>query len=133
MNDVNHCISKALVNSNPERSLFVIEDLTNIRSATELVRAKDKYIRVSWSYCDLEKKLSYKALKHNQLIRKVNPAFTSQTCPKCGHTEKANRNKNKHIFCCCNCNYRSNDDRIGAMNLHRMGIDLLVPDAVVTE
>lgn len=34
---------------------------------------------------------------------------------------------------CKNCGYKSNDDRIGAMNLHRMGINLLVPDAVVTE
>ena len=54
-------------------------------------------------------------------------------CPKCGHTEKANRNKKIHFFCCKNCGYKSNDDRIGAMNLHRMGIELLVPDAVVME
>ena len=64
---------------------------------------------------------------------KVNPAYTSQTCPKCGHTEKANRNKKLHTFCCKNCGYKSNDDRVGAMNLHRMGIELLVPDAVATE
>ena len=63
----------------------------------------------------------------------VNPAYTSQTCPKCGHTEKANRNKRLHIFCCKNCSYQSNDDRIGAMNLHRMGIELLVPDAATAE
>ena len=31
MNDVNHCISKALVESNPDGSLFVIEDLSGIR------------------------------------------------------------------------------------------------------
>ena len=133
MNDVNHCISKALVESNSVGSLFVIEDLSSVRSATERVRVKDRYVSVSWSYYDLEQKLSYKALKHHQLVEKVNPAYTSQTCPKCGHTEKANRNKKLHIFCCKNCGYKSNDDRIGAMNLHRMGIELLVPDAVATE
>jgi IS605 OrfB family transposase len=133
MNDVNHCISKALVESNPEGSLFVIEDLSGVRSATECVRVKDRYITVSWAYYDLEQKLSYKALKHHQLVEKVNPAYTSQTCPKCGHIEKANRNKRLHIFCCKNCGYKSNDDRIGAMNLHRMGIELLVPDAVAAE
>lgn len=133
MQDVNHCISKALVESNPDGSLFVMEDLSGVRNATERVRMKDRYVFVSWSYYDLEQKLSYKALKHHQLVKKVNPAYTSQTCPKCGHTEKSNRNKKLHIFCCKNCCYTSNDDRIGAMNLHRMGIELLVPDAVAVE
>lgn len=133
MNDVNHCISKALVETNPDGAMFVIEDLTGIRSVTERVKVKNRYISVSWSYYDLEQKLFYKALRHHQLVEKVNPAYTSQTCPKCGHTEKANRNKKIHLFCCKNCDYKSNDDRIGAMNLHRMGIELLVPDAVTTE
>ena len=133
MQDINHCISKALVESNPDGTLFVIEDLTGIRSATEKVLVKDRYVSVSWSYYDLEQKLTYKALKNHQLVEKVNPAYTSQTCPKCGHTEKANRDKRRHLFCCKNCGYKSNDDRIGAMNLYRMGINLLVPDTVATE
>ena len=131
--DVNHCISKALVETNPKGTLFVIEDLTGVRSASERVKVKDRYLSVSWSYYDLEQKLIYKALKNHQLVEKVNPAYTSQTCPKCGHTEKANRNKKMHMFCCKACGYKSNDDRIGAMNLHRMGINLLVPDAVAVE
>lgn len=133
MQDVNHCISKALVESNPAGTLFVIEDLTGIRSATARVKVKDRYVSVSWPYYDLEQKLSYKALKHHQLVEKVKPAYTSQTCPKCGHTEKSNRNKRMHLFCCKNCGYKSNDDRVGAMNLYRMGIEYLVPDAVAAE
>lgn len=133
MQDVNHQVSKALVETNSDGTLFVIEDLTGIRSATERVKVKNRYISVSWSYYDLEQKLSYKALRHHQLVEKVNPAYTSQACPKCGHTEKANRDKKKHVFKCKCCGYTSNDDRIGAMNLHRMGIELLVPDVVAME
>ena len=133
MQDTNHCISRALVESNPDGTLFVIEDLTGIRSATEKVLVKNRYVSVSWSYYDLEQKLTYKALRNHQLVEKVNPAYTSQTCPKCGHTEKANRDKRRHLFCCKNCGYKSNDDRIGAMNLYRMGINLLVPDTVAAE
>ena len=133
MQDVNHCISKALVTSNPQGTLFVLEDLTGVRAATEKVMVKNRYVSVSWSYYDLEQKLTYKALKNHQLVEKVNPAYTSQTCPKCGHTEKSNRDKHNHLFYCKNCGYKSNDDRIGAMNLYRMGINLLVPDAVTTE
>ncbi len=132
MNDVNHCLSKALVESNPKGTLHVLEDLSGIRSATEKVRVKDRYVMVSWSYYDLEQKLIYKAKEHGQKVMKVNPRYTSQTCPKCGHIERSNRNKRKHIFCCKNCGYKSNDDRIGAMNLYRMGIEYLVESQVST-
>ena len=133
MQDVNHCVSKALVENNPEHTLFVLEDLTGIRSVTEKVRVKDRYVSVSWSFYDLEQKLIYKAIQHHDKVIKVNPAYTSQCCPMCGHTEKANRNKKIHLFCCRNCGYQSNDDRIGAMNLYRMGIEYLVPDTVTAE
>lgn len=133
MQDVNHCVSKALVESNPKHTLFVLEDLSGVRSATEKIRVKDRYVSVSWSFYDLEQKLIYKAMQHQDKVIKVNPAYTSQCCPACGHTEKANRNKKIHLFCCQNCGYKSNDDRIGAMNLYRMGIDYLVPDTVTAE
>ena len=133
MRDVNHCISKALTKNHPDGTLFVLEDLSNIRSVVEKVQVKDRYVSVSWPYYDLEQKLTYKALRNHQLVEKVDPAYTSQTCPVCGHTEKGNRNKRLHLFCCRSCGYRSNDDRIGAMNLHRLGIELTVPDAVAAE
>lgn len=133
MQDVNHQVSKALVQSNPEHTLFVLEDLTGIRQATEKVYKKDRYVSVSWSFYDLEQKIKYKAALHNCSVINVDPRYTSQTCPVCGHTEKSNRNKKLHLFCCKTCGYKSNDDRIGAMNLYRKGIEYLVPDTVVTE
>lgn len=133
MQNINHCITKALTEQNPKHTLFVLEDLTGIRQATEKIRLKDRYISVSWAFYDLEQKLIYKAKKHQSSVIKVNPAYTSQTCPVCGHTERANRNKKIHLFCCRNCSYQSNDDRIGAMNLYRMGIAYLVPDTVTAE
>ena len=136
MNDINHQVSKSLVVSNPKHTLFVLEDLTGVRNATERIRTKDRYVSVSWSFYDLEQKLIYKAKQNESAVIKVDPAYTSQCCPKCGHTEKANRNKKKHLFTCKNCAYQSNDDRIGAMNLYRMGINYLdsqVPSTVTKE
>ena len=137
MQDVNHCVSKALVESNPKHTLFVLEDLTGIRAATERVQRKDRYVSVSWSFYDLEKKIKYKAVLNESSVINIDPHYTSQTCPICGHTEKTNRNKKKHTFCCKNCGYTSNDDRIGAMNLYRMGINYLadsqVPDTVTPQ
>ena len=126
MQNVNHCISKALVESLPKGTLHVIEDLSGIRAATERVLTKHRYVTVSWAYYDLEQKLMYKAAEHGQKVIKVDPRYTSQTCPKCGHVDKASRNKHKHIFHCTGCGYESNDDRVGAMNLYRMGIEYLV-------
>ena len=137
MQDVNHQVSKALVENNPKHTLFVLEDLSNVRNATERVRTKDRYVSVSWSFYDLEQKLIYKAKQNQSTVIKVDPRYTSQCCPVCGHIEKANRNKKIHLFTCKNCGYKSNDDRIGAMNLYRMGINYLqdsqVPDTVTAE
>ena len=125
MQDVNHCVSKALVNQNPKHTLFVLEDLKGIRSATEKVRQKDRYVSVSWSFFDLEQKIRYKALLNESSVINVDPRNTSQKCPKCGWIESSSRDKKRHLFCCKGCGYRSNDDRIGAMNLYRMGISYL--------
>ena len=137
MQDVNHCVSKALVESNPKHTLFVLEDLTGVRNATERVCTKNRYVSVSWSFYDLEQKLIYKAKQNQSTVIKINPRYTSQCCPVCGHIEKANRNKKLHLFTCKNCGYKSNDDRIGAMNLYRMGINYLedsqVPSTVTVE
>lgn len=130
MQDINHQVSKALVKNNPKNTLFVLEDLTGIRNATELVRIKDRYVSVSWSFYDLEQKIIYKAKQNESQVIKVDPAYTSQCCPKCGHTKKSNRNKKKHLFTCKKCGYQSNDDRIGAMNLYRMGINYLIDNQV---
>lgn len=137
MQDINHQVSKALATGNPKHTLFVLEDLTGIRNVTERVKTKNRYVSVSWSFYDLEQKLIYKAKQNQSSVIKVDPRYTSQSCPACGHTEKSNRNKKIHLFTCKNCGYTSNDDRIGAMNLYRMGINYLadsqVPNTVVTE
>lgn len=122
MQDVNHCVSKALVEKYGANTLFVLEDLTGIRGTTERVRIRDRYEMVSWSFYQLRKMIEYKAIAHGAKVIAVDPRFTSQTCPKCGHRNKANRDKKNHHFCCKGCGYQSNDDRIAAMNLQRIGM-----------
>jgi IS605 OrfB family transposase len=126
MNDVNHRISKALVCAHPKGTLFVLEDLTGIRGASERVRVKDRYTQVSWAYYDLEQKIMYKAVRCGSALLKVDPAYTSQTCPICGHVDRASRKHETHTFKCTACGYTTNDDRIGAMNLQRMGTEYLL-------
>ena len=126
MTDVNHRVSKALVDRYGPHTLFVLEDLTGVRGATEKVRKSHRYETVSWTFYQLRQMIVYKAAMNQSRVVALDPRYTSQTCPHCGHVEKANRDKKTHQFACRKCHYRSNDDRIGAMNLHRKGMEYLV-------
>ena len=123
--DINHQVTKALVDKYGSNTLFVLEDLTNVRQITERVRKRDRYISVSWSFYQFKEMLEYKASLVGAKVILVDPKYTSQTCPKCGHVESSNRDKKKHIFKCRTCGYTSNDDRVGAMNLQRKGIEYI--------
>jgi IS605 OrfB family transposase len=125
MSDVNHSITKALVDRYGANTLFVLEDLTGIRISTEKVNINNRYVSVSWAFYQFRQFLEYKAQMSNSIVISVNPKYTSQQCPKCGHIEKANRNKKHHIFCCKNCSYTSNDDRTSAINLLNKGIQYI--------
>ena len=63
----------------------------------------------------LEQCLSYKA--H---VEKINPAYTSQTCNKCGSVEKVNR-KTQSIFKCQHCGHEDNADVNAALNILAVG------------
>lgn len=122
MSDVNHQLSKTLIDQFGEHTLFVLEDLTNVTFDTVNQRHKNnRYEHVSWSFFDLEQKLIYKALESHCMVVKVDAHYTSQRCPKCGCIHKDNRNKSNHLFECVQCYYKSNDDRVAAMNIQELG------------
>ncbi len=129
MTAVNHQVSKALVDRYGAQTVFVLEDLTGIRGATARVRRRNRYTSVSWAFYQLRQMIEYKATLHQARTVAVAPRYTSQTCPKCGHVARANRDKRRHRFACQRGHYRSNDDRIGGMNLHRLGIEYRVTGA----
>lgn len=121
MTDVNHCLSKTLVSENPN-TLIVVEDLTNVTFDTVSHRKKEnRYEHHSWAFYQLQQDIAYKAREHGSYLVKVNPAYTSQRCPKCGTICKENRDKTNHIYHCNNCHYQSNDDRVAAMNIVQLG------------
>ena len=58
-----------------------------------------------------------KALEVKAPIEKVNPAYSSQTCPSCTHVSRSNRRGVD--FCCRQCSRKSHADVVGAINLLR--------------
>ena len=122
MSDVNHCLSKTLVNRYGSGTIFVLEDLTGVIFDTVSKRSKkDRYEHHSWSFYDFEQKLIYKAIDKGSQVVSCDAHYTSQRCPKCGYIDARNRNKDKHEFCCKACSYRTNDDRVAAMNIQFLG------------
>ena len=121
ISDVNHCLSKTLVQKYGANTLFVLENLNGVSfERTDLPKALRNQNK-SWAFYQLEQFLTYKAHLHNSEVVEVSAKYTSQRCPKCGVVKKDNRNHEKHEYHCDNCGYRSNDDRIGAMNIQLLG------------
>ena len=76
--------------------------------------------------------LEYKQCWSGGGVLKVNPKYTSQTCPSCGHVSKNNR-LTQSRFECVECGYSENADLVGALNVlargHRVlacGVETLV-------
>ena len=75
-----------------------------------------------WS--EFRRQLEYKmAWKGGSLIA-VPPQYTSQICPRCGHSSKDNR-KTQAKFECIGCGFKENADLVGAINILERGYRLL--------
>ena len=124
MRDINHCISKTLVQQYGKNTLFVLEDLTNVTFETTKKRRKEnRYEHNSWSFYQLEQFLAYKAeLNHSKVIE-VSAQYTSQRCPRCGRINKDNRDHDMHLYKCDRCGYSTNDDRLAAINIQYLGTE----------
>ena len=124
MTDVNHQLSKTLVRRYGAGTLFVVEDLAGVSFSEEILSRRGstgKRETRSWAFYQLEQFLAYKAQEDGSFVLKVPAHYTSQRCPKCGRIHKENRDHKNHEYVCDACGYRSNDDRVGAMNLYQLG------------
>src|SRR3989442_415862 len=131
--DANHVVSTRIVNQHPH-SLIGLEDLTHIRERTRrrtkrrkkngkgtqpVSRKQRKSNRAysQWSFAELHSMIAYKSLLHSSMAVKIDAHYSSQACPICGHTTKANRPKNGLLFVCQNCHYTLHADLVGARNV----------------
>ena len=73
------------------------------------------------SWYSLLKKIEYMAAKYGKLFHKVNPRYSSQTCPECGCVHKDNRDKEK--FICTKCGYMTHADINAANVLKQRGVE----------
>lgn len=72
----------------------------------------------NWSYYELQSMIEYKAEREGIEVVYINPAYTSQTCSKCGYVDKENR-ESQERFACKSCGFELNADHNAAINIAR--------------
>lgn len=131
----NHKVSKDLVKlaERYKPCVIVFEDLEGskddlkekrFKESGDIKGASGRYknmIQSFWSPSMLKEFVDYKAEEKGVEVYDVNPEYTSQTCPVCGHTTRKNRKNSEHKFICQECDYEINDDLVGAVNIARKG------------
>ncbi len=112
MKQVNHKIAKTLVKKAVvSRKALALEDLTGLRDST-MVRREHRYERHCWAFFQLRLFLAYKAAWAGVEVRLVDPAYTSQTCSRCGYCAASNRQSQSSFLCqqcgfCCHADYNA--------------------------
>jgi IS605 OrfB family transposase len=113
---VNHLIAKKLV-AEAERTGRGIgmEDLAGIRDRLRLPAAQRGELN-SWSFHQLQAFIAYKAKRAGVPVVVIDPRRTSQMCPLCHHTERANRPA-RNDFACRGCGLAGPADTVAAVNV----------------
>lgn len=118
MTDVNHYISKAIVQTAKDtRRGIALEDLQGIRErAGKTVGKRRRRVLHSWAFFQLRAFIAYKAALAGVPVVYVDTAYTSQTCSRCGHCEHANR-RSQSQFLCKSCGFSAHADLNAAANI----------------
>jgi putative transposase len=124
--DLNHKISRKIVDiADAENVGIALEDLQQIRQRVKSHKSF-RYSLHSWSYFQLEQMIKYKAKLRGIPVFFVEPAYTSQTCSRCGHLGK----RQGKLFECLECGHVDHADSNASFNIalrhlkdDRLGVD----------
>ncbi len=122
--NTNHAISKRILDTHP-RAFIGLEDLAGIRERTKRKhgkRASQKQRKANrhaskWAFAELQSFIAYKAALAGSVCIKIDADYTSQMCPRCGFTSRANRPEKGLLFVCQQCHLTLHADLVGARNI----------------
>ena len=123
---INHRYSKQLIDYAVKNGFGVIqmEDLTNIKEDT----GHPKFLR-HWTYYDLQVKIEAKAAEQGIVVRRIDPAYTSKRCSKCGHIDDRNR-PTQAKFQCVSCGFSCNADFNASQNMSIPDIEKIIQKTI---
>ena len=111
------------IKSIDHETLTVLEKL-DIKEFNSSRKANGK--RSMFARGQLQKKLMETLNWKGYDFKEIEPDYTSQCCPVCSYTDKANRN-NKSFKCQC-CGYEADADYVGALNIKARAEDKEILD-----
>jgi putative transposase len=103
-----------------EIKTIVAEDLKDVKHKSKgriFKKFNNKLQR--WSYSKVLNKLSLRCEEQGILLKKVNPAYTSQKCSSCGFTHEENRKS--EVFLCLDCGNTMDADFNASRNILALG------------
>jgi len=100
----------------------VIGDVRDIRQDMD-VGSKTNQKLHQWSFGSIRHKLTYKSERLGMVVEMQDEAYTSKTCPVCGHKRKSS--PKGRVFRCTNkdCQWSYHRDGVGAINIRRKYLD----------
>ena len=128
-------IHKATTYLSKNHGRVVVEDLRvknmtasakgTLEAPGKNVKAKAGLNRVilDKGFGEIRRQLEYKCRWYGSELVAVNPAYTSQRCHECGHTEAGNR-PSQAVFRCLKCGHEANADVNAAKNILKAGLGL---------
>ncbi|AQQ52158.1 RNA-guided endonuclease TnpB family protein [Planococcus lenghuensis] len=116
MNDYNRKLANDIVDfaRQFDSPLIKLEQLDAIRTTCRSQKRADRTIH-SWAFYQLKQFIKERAAKFGIPVVDIDPYQTSQACFRCGHAEKANRQKEK--FSCRQCGHTNHADLNAAANI----------------
>jgi IS605 OrfB family transposase len=96
-----------------------VEELAGIRERARATRSQRRTLH-TWAFGQLRAFLEYKAARARVALIAVDPSYTSQDCPGCGHRDGRNR-PTRSAFQCVRCGLAGPADHIAAQNIAARG------------
>jgi putative transposase len=123
-NDAVHKLSRSLVDAH---AVVCLEDLQvaamTAAGSSRKARLNARILAAGWGA--LRQQVEYKALWGGGTAVAVDPAYTSQCCNACGHTERTNR-VSQAVFRCVACGHTAHADDNAALNIRERGVKELL-------
>ena len=115
MKDFNHKLSRRIVNRalKVKAGIIRLENLKDIRTTAKTNHKQRQRLGNTlhnWPFDQLKQFITYKAKEIGIAVELINPAYTSQECPRCHYISHLNRSG--LWFCCRACGYTSHADRV---------------------
>lgn len=119
--DMEHKISRDIVNAavDTKSGTIAVGDVRDISDGINIGSVGNQKVS-NWSHGKILAYIKYKAEEEGIKVKLVNEAYTSQTCPNCGHRHKPRGRR----YVCGRCGFSGHRDVIGAVNIlsvHKTG------------